>query len=104
MRLPWLRYDRSHSSVRERHHTLIRADAGRESLFDRPSRGSEPLDCSRVCFAAEAGVELRRHPLRTRTARPRATLIPLARLALRSVSMIETTAELRLVALHGPGL
>ena len=33
-----------------------------------------------------------------------ATLIPLARLAARSVSIIETTARLRLVELHGPGL
>ena len=33
-----------------------------------------------------------------------ATLIPLARIAARSVSIIETTAKLRLVGLHGPGL
>ncbi len=33
-----------------------------------------------------------------------ATLVPMARLALRSVTRVEVTAELRLVALHGPGL
>jgi hypothetical protein len=66
-----------------------------DNRFDDPKREYGVLYAARSLEGAFAETCLRELG---------ATLIPLARLGARSVSIIETTAKLRLVGLHGPGL